>query len=193
MVRKLERRSTMTTIQAHRTVPAGSWTSDRTHSSATFEVGHNGVSTFNGKVKDFAATLEVGDGNFDLQGSARVESLDIDEENLRAHLLSPEFFDLERYPEIRFSADEIDDSGERLIVRGDLEIKGNKKRVEATAEVGETLTGLAGKEVVGLDLETVIDRNEFGLTWNADLPGGGKALADDVRLVVHLELAREEG
>jgi hypothetical protein len=43
-----------------------------------------------------------------------------------------------------------------------------------------------------LDLETVIDRNEFGLTWNADLPGGGKALADDVRLVVHLELIQEE-
>ncbi len=183
----------MTTAQAHRTIPVGSWTSDRTHSSATFEVGHNGVATFTGKVKDFAATLEAGDGTFDLKGSARVDSLDIDEENLRAHLLSPEFFDVERHPEIRFGADEIDDSGERLLVRGELKIKGNAKRVEATAEVGEPITGLAGREVVNLDIETVIDRTEFGLTWNADLPGGGKALADDVRLVVHLELVREEG
>jgi polyisoprenoid-binding protein YceI len=182
----------MTTTQAHRTVPAGTWASDRTHSSATFEVGHLGASTFNGRVKDFAATLRVSDGGFDLEGGARVESLDIDEENLKAHLLSPEFFDVERHPEIRFSADEIDESGERLVVRGDLEIKGNKRRVETIADVGETITGPAGKEVVGLDLETVIDRNEFGLTWNADLPGGGKALADDVRLVVHLELIQEE-
>jgi polyisoprenoid-binding protein YceI len=182
----------MTTTQTHRTVPTGTWTSDRTHSSATFEVGHLGASTFNGRVKDFAATVSVGDNEFVLDGSARVESLDIDEENLKAHLLSPEFFDVERYPEIRFSADEIDDSGERLVVRGDLEIKGNKRRVETTAEVSETINGPAGK-VVGLDLETVIDRNEFGLTWNADLPGGGKVLADDVRLVVHLELGQEEG
>ena len=183
----------MTTIQAQRTVPAGTWASDRTHSSATFEVGHNSVATVSGKVKDFAATLEAADGKFDLQGSARVESLDIDEENLRAHLLSPEFFDVERHPEIRFSADEVDDSGERLVVRGELGIKGNTRRIEATAEVGDVITGLAGKEVFGLDLETVIDRNEYGLTWNADLPGGGKVLADDVTLRVHLELVREEG
>ena len=182
----------MTTTQAHRTVPAGAWSADRTHSSASFEVGHNDVATFTGRVKEFAATLEAGDSKFDLKGSARVESLDIDEENLRAHLLSPEFFDVARHPEIRFTADEIDGSGERLLVRGDLEIKGNTKRVEATAEVGESITGLAGKEVVGLDLETLIDRNEFGLTWNAELPGGGKVLGDEVRLVVHLELVREE-
>jgi polyisoprenoid-binding protein YceI len=182
----------MTTIQAQRTVPAGSWTADRTHSSATFEVGHLGVSTFNGKIKDFAASVDVGDESFVLDGSARVESLDIDEENLKAHLLSPEFFDVERHPEIRFRADRVDAKDDGLVITGDLEIKGHTKQVDATGRVGEPVVDPTGAQRVALELETVIDRTEFGLNWNMDLPNGGKALADEVRLTVSLELVQDE-
>jgi polyisoprenoid-binding protein YceI len=54
------------------------------------------------------------------------------------------------------------------------------------------VTGLAGKPVVGLALETVVDRTQYGLTWNADLPGGGVALANDVKIVVEAELVKTE-
>lgn len=181
----------MTTIQAHRTIPTGLWKSDLTHSSATFEVGHNGVSTFNGKVKKFDAGLSVGD-EFELNGSARVESLDIDEENLKAHLLSPEFFDAERHPEIRFHADQLSETDDGLVVSGDLEIKGTTKRVEAKATAGEPGTDPTGAQRVALELETEIDRTEFGLDWNMELPGGGPVLANEVRLLVSLELVKQE-
>src|SRR3954463_8945843 len=112
-----------TTTYAQRTVPAGKWAADRTHSSATFEVGHLGVSTFRGAVKDFDATLEVTDDRFELDGGARAGGFDVarcgldggargerfavDEPNLKGHLLSPKFFDAERHPEIRFRAGEL--------------------------------------------------------------------------------------
>jgi polyisoprenoid-binding protein YceI len=181
-----------TTTYAQRTVPAGKWAADRTHSSATFEVGHLGVSTFRGAVKDFDATLEVTDDRFELDGGARVESFDVDEPNLKGHLLSPEFFDAERHPEIRFRAGELVEGPDGLVVKGELEIRGNSNPVDAHAEVGEVGAGPDGVERVELVLSTTIDRTEYGLGWNMDLPGGGKTLANEVGLTVILELVREE-
>jgi polyisoprenoid-binding protein YceI len=173
-------------------IPAGKWHSDRVHSSATFEVGHLGTSTFRGRVRDFDASLVAGEDGLVLDGTARVESLDIDEENLRAHLLSPEFFDAERHPEIRFRADRIGEDGDGLVVHGELEIKGHGGEVEAQAKVGPVVSGPDGSERVALDLDTTIDRTEYGLNWNMELPNGGQALGNEVRLVVNLELIREE-
>jgi|tagenome__1003787_1003787.scaffolds.fasta_scaffold19636065_2 polyisoprenoid-binding protein YceI len=181
-----------TTTYAQRTVPAGKWAADRTHSSATFEVGHLGVSTFRGAVKDFDATLEVSDDRFELDGGARVESFDVDEPNLKGHLLSPEFFDAERHPEIRFRAGELVEDADGLVVKGELEIRGNSNPVDARAEVGEVGAGPDGVERVELVLSTTIDRTEYGLGWNMDLPNGGKTLADEVGLTVVLELVRED-
>ncbi len=181
-----------TTTFPKRTVPAGKWAADRTHSSATFEVGHLGVSTFRGAVKVFDATLEVTDDRFELDGGARVESFDVDEPNLKGHLLSPEFFDAERHPEIRFRAGELTEGDDGLVLKGELEIRGTSKAVVAHAEVGESGVGPDGSDRVSLELSTIIDRTEYGLGWNMDLPNGGKALADEVRLTVVLELVREE-
>jgi polyisoprenoid-binding protein YceI len=181
-----------TQTQSQTTIPAGRWSSDRIHSSATFEVGHLGISTFSGRVKDFDAKLNATDDGFELEGAANVETLDIDEENLRAHLLSPEFFDVERYPQIRFRTDGVSEDADGLVVIGELEIKGIAKRVEARGRVGELGVDASGGDRIGLELETVIDRTEFGLNWNMELPNGEPALANDVRLVVSLELVREE-
>jgi polyisoprenoid-binding protein YceI len=181
-----------TATQTQTKIPAGNWSTDRVHSSATFEVGHMGTSTFNGKVKDFEAKLVATDDGFKIDGSANVETLDIDEENLRAHLLSPEFFDVERYPQIHFRTDGVTASDGGLTVTGELEIKGIAKRVEAQGRVGELAIGPDGSNRIGLELETVIDRFEFGLDWNMELPTGEPVLANDVRLIVRLELVREE-
>jgi polyisoprenoid-binding protein YceI len=181
-----------TETQIKTQIPSGTWSSDRIHSNATFEVAHMGASTFRGRVKDFDARLVAGDEGIELVGSARVETLDIDEENLRAHLLSPEFFDAERYPEIRFTANEVTENGDELVVGGELEIKGVTKPVSARADVRPVVSGPDGGERFGLELDTTIDRTEFGLDWNMELPSGGPVLANDVRLVVSLELVREE-
>ena len=82
-------------------LPTGTYGVDRVHSSVAFGVQYMGIGTFGGTVSDFDATLDGGR----LTGAARIATLEVKDENLHAHLLSPEFFDAERYPEVSFSTD----------------------------------------------------------------------------------------
>ena len=106
--------------------------------------------------------------------------------------MSPDFFDTERYPEITFTSTGIRTDDGDLVVEGDLTIKGTTKRVEARGQISGPVADPAGGERIGIDLETPVDRTEFGLNWNAPLPSGGVAVANQVTLTVHLELAKEE-
>ena len=89
-----------TTSKTTTEVPTGTFKADTVHSSVAFEVPY-AVAAFGGQVTDFDAALVDGK----LTGSARIESIQTKEENLQAHLLSPEFFDAERHPVVRFSGD----------------------------------------------------------------------------------------
>ena len=169
-------------------LPAGTWTVDKTHSTAGFEVGHMVVSTFRGRFHELDARLE--DGR--LVGTVRPESVDVNEDNLAAHLRSPEFFDVEQHPEIRFESSQIDvaDDG-NVTLEGDFTIKGITKPVTATGRYVAVDADAYGNPRIGLTLDATVDRTEFGLNWNAPLPKGGFALDNDVRLIVALELTPE--
>jgi polyisoprenoid-binding protein YceI len=171
-------------------LPAGTWKLDPIHSSASFAVKHMVVATFRGRFEDFDATLEVGeDGEAKLVGTVRTDSIVVKDENLAGHLKSPDFFDTERYPELRFESTSIRREGDELIVDGELTVKGNTHPVEGRGVLVGPHDDIAGNTKVGLTLETTIDRTKYGLNWNAPLPKGGFALADDVALTVELELA----
>jgi polyisoprenoid-binding protein YceI len=175
-------------------LPAGTYRLDQVHSSASFAVKHMVVATFRGRFEDFDATLTVDDaGSASLSGVVKVDSIEVKDENLKAHLGSPEFFDLERYPEIRFQASQIEigDGGE-LKVAGELTIRDQTHPVESIGTITGPAVALGDVTKVGLTLETIIDRTQYGLTWNAPLPKGGFAVANDVKLTVELELALQE-
>ena len=171
--------------------PTGNYTADPVHSSVGFEVKHM-ISTFRSSFRDFEARLEAGDEGISLAGSADVASVDVRDENLAAHLQSPEFFDAERAPRIRFASEriEVDDSGS-LRLEGGLEIRGVSRPVEAIGKLEHVGADLGGGDRIGLDLEATVDRRDYGIEWNAPLPKGGLALGDDVKLVVSLELVPE--
>ena len=183
--------STATATQAP-AIPAGTYRIDPVHSTVGFEVKHM-ISTFRGSFRDYDAKLVSADGTVRLDGSAGVASVDVRDENLDAHLQSPEFFDAERHPEIQFSSDRIEvaDDGS-LELEGELTIKGITKPIRAVGRFDHVEADMTGAPRIGLGLETTVDRREFGLNWNAPLPKGGFALGNDVKLVVHLELVPEE-
>jgi polyisoprenoid-binding protein YceI len=173
-------------------LPKGSWKADPVHSSVGFSVKHMGAGTFRGSFDEYDVSLDLVDGEPRLTGTAKVESVDVKDENLKGHLLSPEFFDAERHPEISFVARDVQQSGDGIVVEGDLTVKGITKTVEARGSISGPVEGPEGAgHRLGVDLETVVDRHDFGLDWNADLPDGGKVLGDEVTLTVHLELASE--
>src|SRR3954453_10573030 len=171
--------------------PTGTWKTDPIHSSAGFAVKHMVVATFRGRFEDFDATLEVDEnGQGRLVGTVQPSTIVVKDENLAGHLQSPDFFDTERYPELRFESDSLRVEGDEIVVEGDFTIKGNTERVTARGAYVGPHEDIAGNTKIGLTLETVIDRTKFGLNWNAPLPKGGFALANDVALTVELELAK---
>jgi len=177
----------MTTATA---IPAGTYTTDGVHSSAGFAVKHM-LSTFRGSFGTVNATVTVDeDGSARLTGTVPVTSVIVKDENLQAHLQSPEFFDAEQYPEIRFQGLDLTIDGGTATLTGDLTIKGHTERLTAEGSVVGPLEDPFGNTKLGLQFETVVDRTKFGLNWNAPLPKGGFMLANDVTISVDLELAQ---
>jgi polyisoprenoid-binding protein YceI len=169
-------------------IPAATYTDDGVHSSAGFAVKHM-LATFRGSFARVNAELTVGeDGRVKLVGTVPVESVVVKDENLAAHLQSPEFFDAERHPELRFESTEFAIDGPVATITGDLTIKGHTERVSAQGSLVGPIEDPFGNTKIGLQLETVVDRTKFGLNWNAPLPRGGFMLANDVTLTVDLEL-----
>jgi polyisoprenoid-binding protein YceI len=169
-------------------IPAGTYKSDGVHSSAGFAVKHM-LATFRGGFGTVNAEVTVDDdGRTRLVGTVPVASVIVKDENLQAHLQSPEFFDGEQYPEIRFESTDLNVDGGTATLTGDLTIKGHTERVSAEGSVVGPLEDPFGNTKLGLQFETVVDRTTFGLNWNAPLPKGGFMLANDVTLSVDLEL-----
>ena len=181
----------MTTItQTQTQLPTGTWSVDPVHSQVGFALDYMG-GTFRGSFSPVAGTLEVAeDGTASINGSAQVTGINVQDDNLAAHLLSPEFFDAERAPELRFTADGIHRSGNEVTVDGELTIKGIAKPVELTGTIGDPIQDAYGKNRVCLTLETTIDRTQFGLNWNLELPSGEPALSNDVTMTAELYLVK---
>jgi polyisoprenoid-binding protein YceI len=172
-------------------IPTGTYGIDSVHSSAAFEVTHNEISTFRGTFGEVDATLDVSDDATQLTGAVKVESIDVDYEDLRAHLLSPEFFDVERHPDVRFASSDLAIADDGTVeLRGELTINATTKPIEARGAIKGPVVGPDGKDHLALDFETVVNRHDYGMGWNMDLPDGRKVLGDDVKLIVHLELIR---
>ena len=149
-------------------VPTGVWRADRVHSTVGFAVPYM-AGTFQGTFSEFDAQLSDGV----LRGTAEVASVQVKDPNLEAHLQAPDFFDADRYPQLSFEAGEIARAGDELTI------------------VNDPAPDPFGGERFGLQLETAVDRTKFGISWNNPLPSGDPALANEVTIIVDLQLAKE--
>jgi polyisoprenoid-binding protein YceI len=168
------------------TIPAGTYGLDPVHSSVGFGVKYNGLTTFRSTFDSVSAQLT--DGR--LSGSVDVTSIQIDEPNFKGHLMTDDFFNAEVNPTITFRSTSIEAAEDgTATVAGDLTIKGVTKPVTAT---GTYAAGddPYGNERVAFELTTSVDRREFGLNWQNQLPNGGDAVAWDVTLTVNLQLVK---
>lgn len=181
----------MSTETLNQQIPAGTWTVDPVHSTIHFGITHSGIATFRSGFGEYAATLSGGE-RAKLEGAVEVASIEIDEEQFKGHLMSPEFFDVENHPQLKFTSTELavaDDGEVRL--SGELEIRGEVREVKAVGRFAQVPAYLDGRERLGLSVKAAVDRREFGLNWNADLPSGGQALAYEVAIDVELQFVAE--
>lgn len=172
-------------------IPTGTYAVDGTHSNVGFEVRHMGVATVRGSFHTFEGAIEATDGSLSLNGAVDVSSVDTNEANRDGHLQSPEFFDAAQHPKIRFSSTSAEAAGQGAItLAGEITIKGITKPIALTGTLGEGGEDPWGHHRIGFEVATVIDRRDFGLSWNQTLPNGNLLLANDVRIVVSVSAVK---
>jgi len=168
------------------------WTVDQAHSTVGFEVKHMMVSKTKGQFKSYTADVEAADltdlttativFKFDV---ASIDTNSVDRDN---HLRSGDFFDVEHYPSIDFTSTSITKNGDDYKVTGDLTIKNVTKPVTFEVEFGGKGKNPWGVDVYGFEAEAKINREDFGLTYNAALETGGVLIGKDVKIKVELEV-----
>jgi polyisoprenoid-binding protein YceI len=170
-------------------IPTGTWSIDPIHSSIGFGVKHLGISTFRGDFKQAAGTITTeNDAITSIEGTVRVENLVTEEPGLTGHLHSPDFFDAGTHPELSFKSTAIEQTGEdTLKVTGDLTIRGETRPVVLDAEIEGVGAGADGSTRIGLAASGVIERSQWGITWNAPLANGAFAVGERVKLTLHVE------
>ncbi len=167
-------------------LPVGTWQVDKVHSSIGFAVDYM-AGTFHGTFSDFDATATNGV----LNGSAKVASVQVKDENLAAHLQGPDFFDAQAHPELTFTSKAINRDGDRITIDGEITIKGHTETAEITGETSDPIADPYGGERFGLKLQTVVDRDKFGVSWNNPLPSGEPALSNEVKIIAELQLSKQ--
>ncbi|CAN5679692.1 YceI family protein [soil metagenome] len=166
-------------------IPTGTWSIDPVWSSLEFEIKKLGLMTVKGRIPGFSGTIEGGEAP-SITGSVDASTITTFDDTRDGHLQSPEFFDTERYPELRFASTAVATEGDELIVEGDLTIKGVTKPIELTGSFVGAGVDPYGNDRIGIELAGAVDRTDFGLNWNAPLPGGDFLLPNEVVLRANL-------
>jgi polyisoprenoid-binding protein YceI len=177
--------SVETTSQA-----TGTWIVDKVHSSVRYEIEHNGTAAYRGSFENVDGKLEYGAGGVTLTGVVDLASNDLKDEQQRGHVLSPDFFDAERHPQAIYKSSEITLNGSDVTITGELTLKGVTREVIVTGTIGAPGPNLGGTETIPVNLQATIDRTDWGVSWNAELPNGSSVLGDEVKIEVALELVQ---
>lgn len=171
------------------------WKVDPSHSEIHFKIKHLVISTVTGAFKKFDGSFEASKHDFSdakVNFSVDTASIDTNSEQRDGHLRSADFFDSEKYPEMKFVSTSISkkDDGE-YVLKGDLTIKDVTKPVELNVEYGGQTNDLYGQTKAGFDVTGKIDRQEFGLKWSAVTEAGGLVVSNDVKLGISVQFIKQ--
>ncbi|ALX66789.1 YceI family protein [Microbacterium sp. XT11] len=172
----------------------GTWVLDPAHSEVTFSVRHMMISKVRGTFGVKSATLIAPENPLDAQVTATVDvtSVDTNDENRDAHLRSADFFDVENFPTMQFVSTGARVEGGDFYVDGDLTIRGITKPVSFEFDFGGFGQDPYGNYKAGASATAVINREDFGLTWNAALETGGVLVGKDVTINLDLQGALQQ-
>ncbi|RMG10172.1 MAG: polyisoprenoid-binding protein [Deltaproteobacteria bacterium] len=168
------------------------WVADPAHSAVHFEIQHMMISTVRGEFRNFEATLELDEKrikNSKVTAKIDVGSIDTRVEKRDAHLKSPDFFDVAKYPSITFESTKVRRVGKkRLKVTGNLTIRGVTKPVTLDVRMlGVQKNPFTKTPTRGFHAEATINREDFGLTWNQALETGGVLVGKKVKILIDAE------
>lgn len=165
------------------------WNIDKTHSKVGFSVTHMVVAETEGTFKDYSGSVVSKTEDFngaEVSFTAKVASINTENENRDNHLKSADFFDAEKFPEVSFKGNLVKD-GSKYKLKGDFTMKGVTKKVEFDVVYGGQINTGRGLKA-GFKVNGVVNRQEYGLSWAKTAPGGEMVVGNDVSLVIKIEL-----
>jgi len=171
---------------------AQTWKIDKTHSNIGFNVSHMVVSEASGNFKDFEATVISKSDDFtgaDVEFTAKVSSIDTDNEKRDGHLKSPDFFEAEKYPEVKFKGTLVKEGG-KYVLKGKFTMKDVTKDVAFDVTYGGQINTGRGIKA-GFKLAGKINRQDYNLKWANKLQDGSAVVGDEVEVIAKIELDKQ--
>jgi polyisoprenoid-binding protein YceI len=182
--------------QAQAPVSPNAWTIDPAHSSASFAVRHMRVSNVHGTFGSMKGTIEWDGKNVSsIKADTVIDTTTITTQNEKrdGHLKSADFFDVAKFPQITFKSKKAEAAGTgKFKLTGDLTIRGVTKEVVLDVDGPSQPLTAQGRTRVGATATTKINRQDYGVSWNRNLDGGGFVVSDDVMITLELELMKAQ-
>jgi len=169
---------------------ADTYAIDPVHSSVGFSVQHMVISHVNGTFPDFSGTIvydEKDPSKCSVTVNIKTASIDTRNQDRDADLRTNKFFDAPKFPEITFTSTRIEKTGDGYIAHGPLTIRGVSKEVVLPFKIGGTAKDPWGKTRLGAQAGLTINRQDFGVSWNKTLDGGGVLIGDEVKIDLAVE------
>jgi polyisoprenoid-binding protein YceI len=186
----------LSTLGLASAVFADTFAVDPAHTSVQFHVRHL-FTKVTGRFQMFEGKIvydEKTPAKTEVQGSIDAASINTNVEKRDAHLRSPDFFDVEKFPKITFQSTAVSDveaSGKKGKMAGTLTLHGVSRPVVLEASFLGKGKGPDGKERAGFHGTTTINRKDFGLTWNKALESGGVLVGDEITVDLDVEGVQE--
>lgn len=169
------------------------WRIDPVHSEMTFRIRHfitpvrGAFVKWEGMITADPEDLSTGS----VKVAVETKSIDTNDERRDTHLKSNDFFATDSFPSLTFASTKVELTGTKLTLWGDLTIRGTTKPVVLAGEFLGTTKGMDGKERIGFDLSTKVNRLDYGVSWNRAAEGGGAVLSDDVTITISVEAIKQ--
>lgn len=172
------------------------WLADPMHSELQFKIRHLMISNVTGALKNFSAEVETEEEDFStavINLTAQMDSISTNNEQRDAHLRNSDFFEVEKYPELKFKSAKFEKvDSEIFVLHGELTMKGETKPVKLNVEFNGTTKDPWGSERAGFVITGKINRTDWGVNFNSALETGGVVLGEEVKINCEIELVKQE-
>lgn len=168
---------------------------DHAHTFIGFEVRHLTVSKVRGEFREFSGEILLDEDDItrsSVSAVIKAASLTTGIDRRDAHLKSSDFLSAEEFPDISFQSTRVEKTSDGYLAIGDLTIRGVTKEIALPFTLAGPITDPQKHKRIGLEASTTIDRNEYGVSWNRVLEGGGLLVGNDVRIVLNVEAVQSE-
>ena len=171
------------------------WVLDPTHSELGFKIKHLMISNVSGSLKSFQAEVETQGEDFttaQINLSADMASISTNNDQRDAHLRNSDFFEVEKYPELKFTSTKLEKTdSDTFALFGDLTLKGVTRPVKLNVEFNGVTKDPWGGERAGFVVMGKINRSDWGVNFNGVLETGGVVLSEEVRIFSEIQLVKQ--